>query len=183
MGIKGLKLTGRKNMDYMKIAKEIIKNRIYNLNFKYKNFNTNIYKKIDENLQDYIISYMHPYIGQVAMADVYYQLLIGLEEIVKGKYGCNIMFSTTEQSLDITVSRPTLKIELNIEKFANKEKTINKKSEGIQQVKRLNKNDEEYLRNCLEHIDVEKMVKWVNKKMDEEFNKGYDAAVNRYRGY
>ena len=167
----------RKNMDYMKIAKEIIKNRIYNLNFNYKNFNTNIYEKINEDLQEYIINYMHPYIGQVAMADVYYQLLVGLEEIVKGKYGCNIMFSTAEQSLNITVSRATLEIELNIEK------TINKKSEGIQQVKRLNKNDEEYLRNCLEHIDVEKMVKWVNKKMDEEFNNGYDTAADRYRGY
>ena len=177
MGIKGLKMKERKNMDYMKIAKEIIKNRIYNLNFNYKNFNTNIYEKINEDLQEYIINYMHPYIGQVAMADVYYQLLVGLEEIVKGKYGCNIMFSTTEQSLNITVSRATLEIELNIEK------TINKKSEGIQQVKRLNKNDEEYLRNCLEHIDVEKMVKWVNKKMDEEFNNGYDTAANRYRGY
>ena len=88
MGIKGLKLTVRKTMEYMKIAKEIIKNRIYNLNFKYKNFNTNIYEKINEDLQDYIISYMHPYIGQVAMAEVYYQLLVGLEEIVKGKYGC-----------------------------------------------------------------------------------------------
>ena len=161
----------------MKIAKEIIKNRIYNLNFNYKNFNTNIYEKINEDLQEYIINYMHPYIGQVAMADVYYQLLVGLEEIVKGKYGCNIMFSTAEQSLNITVSRATLEIELNIEK------TINKKSEGIQQVKRLNKNDEEYLRNCLEHIDVEKMVKWVNKKMDEEFNNGYDTAADRYRGY
>ena len=167
----------RKNMDYMKIAKEIIKNRIYNLNFNYKNFNTNIYEKINEDLQEYIINYMHPYIGQVAMADVYYQLLVGLEEIVKGKYGCNIMFSTTEKSLNIIVSRATLEIELNIEK------TINKKSEGIQQVKRLNKNDEEYLRNCLEHIDVEKMVKWVNKKMDEEFNNGYDTAADRYRGY
>lgn len=177
MGIKGLKMKERKNMDYMKIAKEIIKNRIYNLNFNYKNFNTNIYEKINEDLQEYIINYMHPYIGQVAMADVYYQLLVGLEEIVKGKYGCNIMFSTTEQSLNITVSRATLEIELNIEK------TINKKSEGIQQVKRLNKNDEEYLRNCLEHIDVEKMVKWVNKKMDEEFNNGYDTAADRYRGY
>ena len=177
MGIKGLKMKERKNMDYMKIAKEIIKNRIYNLNFNYKNFNTNIYEKINEDLQEYIINYMHPYIGQVAMADVYYQLLVGLEEIVKGKYGCNIMFSTAEQSLNITVSRATLEIELNIEK------TINKKSEGIQQVKRLNKNDEEYLRNCLEHIDVEKMVKWVNKKMDEEFNNGYDTAADRYRGY
>ena len=176
-------MKGRKNMDYMEIAKEIIKNRIYNLNFNYKNFNTNIYEKINEDLQDYIINYMHPYIGQVAMADVYYQLLVGLEEIVKGKYGCNIMFSTTEQSLNITVSRGTLEIDLNIEKLANKEKIINKKSEGIQQVKRLNKNDEEYLRNCLEHIDVEKMVKWVNKKMDEEFNNGYDTAADRYRGY
>lgn len=49
--------------------------------------------------------------------------------------------------------------------------------------KRLSDEDEKYLRECCTHIDVEKMVKWVDRKMDEAFNKGYDAGADYYMNY
>ena len=111
-------------------------------------------------------------------------MLLGIVKIAND-YNCNISFDINGDLLNVIIQQSELKAEMDMGVKYNKNNEKNKKNNKKYQYhkKRLSDDDEKYLRECCTHIDVEKMVKWVDKKMDEAFNKGYDAGADYYMNY
>jgi hypothetical protein len=179
------KLGGDYNMDCMDIAKTMVKNRVFDINYSINTgcdggINTDSIKLYYE-IYDFAKRFYEKHLYEVLTPTLYNDLLLGIEKIAND-YNCNISFDIEDNLLNVIIQQSELKVAMEIEDKYNKN---NKKIKRIINItkKRLSDDDEKYLRECCTHIDVEKMVKWVDKKMDEEFNKGYDAGADYYMNY
>ena len=176
------------NMDCMDIAKTMVKNRVLDINYSIDNgcdggINTNSIKLYYE-IYDFAKHFYEQHLHQVLTPALYNDLLVGIVKIAN-EYNCNISFDIEGNLLNVIIQQSELKAEMEIVDKHNKNNEKNKKGNKNYQYhkKRLSDDDEKYLRECCTHIDIEKIVKWVDKKMDEAFNKGYDTAADYYRGY
>jgi hypothetical protein len=182
------KLGGGYNMDCMDIAKAMVKNRVFDINYSIDTscdggINTHTIKLYYE-IYDFAKHFYEQHLYQVLTPTLYNNLLLGIEKIAND-YNCNISFDIEDNLLNVIIQQSELKVAMEIGDKYNKNNEKNKKKNKNYQYhkKRLSDDDEKYLRECCTHIDVEKMVKWVNKKMDEEFNKGYNAGADYYMNY
>lgn len=178
-------------MDCMDIAKAMVKNRVFDINYSIDKgcdggINTNSIKLYYE-IYDFVKGFSEQYLNQVVRPELYNELLLGIVKIVND-YNCNISFEVEGNILNVIIQQYELKTAIDIVGKYNKNNENNKNNKKNKKTyqyhkKRLSDDDEKYLRECCTHIDVEKMVKWVDKKMDEEFNKGYDAGADYYMNY
>ena len=167
----------------MDIARAMVKNRVLNINYSIDNgcdgyITTHIIKLYYE-IYDFAKYFYEQHLNQVLTATLYNDLLLGIVKIAND-YNCNISFDINGDLLNVIIQQSELKAEMDMGVKYNKNNEKNKKNN---KKKRLSDDDEKYLRECCTHIDVEKMVKWVDKKMDEAFNKGYDAGADYYMNY
>lgn len=175
-------------MDYMDIAKAMVKNRVLNINYSIDNgcdgYITTHTIKLYYEIYDFAKYFYEQHLNQVLTATLYNDLLLGIVKIAND-YNCNISFDIDGDLFNVIIQQSELKFEMDIVGKCNKNNEKNKKKNKKYQyhARRLSEDDEKYLRECCTHIDVEKMVKWVDKKMDEAFNKGYDAGADYYMNY
>lgn len=175
-------------MNYMDIAKAMVKNRVLNINYSIDNgcdgYITTHTIKLYYEIYDFAKYFYEQHLNQVLTAALYNELLLGILKIAND-YNCNISFDIEGNLLNVIIQQSELKAAMDMVDKYNKNNEKNKKENKKYQYhkKLLSDEDEKYLRECCTHIDVEKMVKWVDKKMDEAFNKGYDAGADYYMNY
>lgn len=175
------------NMTYMDLAIKMAENRVDTVTCSPdtdgSNYTTNFITMYDE-VSDFMKRFSDQHLGRIVTPELYYYWLLGIVEIAED-YNCGILFKVENTSLNLTVKPVELKhkMDLAFEFKKDKKKNNNNKQNSQYHQKRLSDDDEKYLRDCCNHIDVEKIVKWVDKKMDEAFNKGYDAGADYYRNY
>lgn len=172
----------------MDLARALVKNRVLNINYSIDNgcdgYITTHSIKLYYEIYDFAKYFYEQHLNQVLTATLYNDLLLGIVKIAND-YNCNISFDINGDLLNVIIQQSELKFEMDTVGKCNKNNEKNKKKNKNYQyhAKRLSEDDEKYLRDCCTHIDVEKMVKWVDKKMDEAFNKGYDAGADYYMNY
>lgn len=170
-------------MDCMDIAREMVKNRVLDINYS---IDTNgyidpHYIKLYGEIYDFAKDFYEQNLYKVVTTELYNDLLLGIIKVAND-YNCNISFEIKDSLLNVIIQPAELKNEMDIVgKYNKNNKKKNKKYQY--HAKRLSDEDEKYLRECCTHIDVEKMVKWVDRKMDEAFNKGYDEGADYYMNY
>lgn len=172
-------------MNYMDIAKAMVKNMVFDINYSIDTgcdgYINRDYIELYVKISDFVKRFSEQYLHQIVRPELYHELLLGIVKIAND-YNCNISFEVEGNILNVIIQQSELKAAIDIVGKYNKNNE--KKNKNYQyHAKRLSEDDEKYLRECCTHIDVEKMVKWVDKKMDEAFNKGYDAGADYYMNY
>ena len=89
-------------MNYNQLAQQLVKNRIYKINFDYSAFHSNKYSRVHEGLASIVEYFSKTYTGHIAQAEIYERLLEDLEETVN-KYGLVSDFYICDDVLNIVI--------------------------------------------------------------------------------
>ena len=89
-------------MSYSQLAQQLVKNRIYKINFDYGAFHTKAYIRVHEELSNIVERFSETYTGHIARADIYECLLEDLEKTVN-KYGLASDFYICDDVLNIVI--------------------------------------------------------------------------------
>lgn len=89
-------------MSYNQLAQQLVKNRIYKINFDYSAFHSNKYMRVHEELASIVERFSKMYTGHIARTDIYECLLEDLEKTVN-KYGLVSDFYICDDVLNIVV--------------------------------------------------------------------------------
>lgn len=90
------------HMSYSQLAQQLVKNRIYKINFDYSAFHTKGYIRVHEELSNIVERFSETYTGHIARADIYECLLEDLEKTID-KYGLVSDFYICDDVLNIVV--------------------------------------------------------------------------------
>lgn len=89
-------------MNYNQLAQQLVKNRIYKINFDYSAFHTDAYITVHEELSAIVEQFSKTYTGHLARAVIYELLLEDLKKIVD-KYGVTAYFGICDDFLNIVI--------------------------------------------------------------------------------
>lgn len=89
-------------MKYEELSKQLVKKRIYKINFDYSAFHSNKYIRVHEELSAIVDCFSKMHTGHIARADIYECLLEDLEKTVN-KYGLVSDFYICDDVLNIVV--------------------------------------------------------------------------------
>lgn len=89
-------------MSYNQLAQQLVKNRIYKINFDYSAFHSNKYMRVHEELSTIVERFSKMYTGHIAQAEIYECLLEDLEKTVN-EYGLVSDFYICDDVLNIVV--------------------------------------------------------------------------------
>ena len=89
-------------MNYNQLAQQLVKNRIYKINFDYSAFHSNKYIRVHEELASIVGYFSKTYTGHIAQAEIYERLLEDLEGTVN-KYGLVSDFYICDDVLNIVI--------------------------------------------------------------------------------
>lgn len=89
-------------MSYNQLAQQLVKNRIYKINFDYSAFHSNKYMRVHEELASIVERFSKMYTGHIAQAEIYECLLEDLEKTVN-EYGLVSDFYICDDVLNIVV--------------------------------------------------------------------------------
>ena len=89
-------------MSYNQLAQQLVKNRIYKINFDYSAFHTKAYIRVHEELSTIVKRFSETYTGHIARTDIYECLLEDLGKIAD-KYGVMAYFDICDDFLNISI--------------------------------------------------------------------------------
>ena len=90
------------SLSYNQLAEQLVKNRIYKINFDYSSFHSNKYIRVHEELSAIVERYSKTYTGHIARVEIYERLLEDLEKTVN-KYGLVSDFYICDDFLNIVI--------------------------------------------------------------------------------
>lgn len=89
-------------MSCKQLAQQLVKNRIYKINFDYSAFHSNKYIRVHEKLSAIVERFSKTYTGYIAQAEIYERLLEDLEKTVN-EYGLVSDFYVCDDFLNIVI--------------------------------------------------------------------------------